>query len=54
MILNDEQKVFIKTLLEDELTRLLIKRSKSQSVKKFDEVCGERMKYIQDLLGEFK
>lgn len=52
--LNDEQIIFIRTLLEDELTRLNIKRSKSISVREFDKVCGDRMKYIQGFIKYLK
>lgn len=50
--LDKEQCEFIKTLLEDELSRLLIKRSNSSSVKEFDNICGERMEYIRTLIKE--
>lgn len=52
--LNDEQIIFIRTLLTDELTRLNIKRSKSVSVREFDKVCGDRMKYIQGFIKYLK
>lgn len=52
--LNDEQIIFIRTLLQDELTRLNIKRSNSVSVREFDKVCGDRMKYIQGFIKYLK
>ena len=52
--LNEEQVLFIKNLLEDELMRMYLRKSKVKDVKRFNAVCGKRIEYIQDLLEELK
>lgn len=48
--MNREQVDFMIALLEDELGRLNIKRSKSVNIKKFNENFGDRIKYMKDLI----
>lgn len=50
--MNKEQIEFIKTLLDDELMRLLIKRSKSKSIKEFDEIFNDRINYIRNIISD--
>lgn len=52
MKLNDEQRFFIKDLLQNELVNLKLKRSKAESVAIFDEIYGKRIAFIRELIKQ--
>lgn len=47
---NEQQAVFIKELVEEELTKLKFRRSRSISVRGFDEIHKERIEFLRDVL----
>lgn len=54
---NKEETEFIKTLLEDELVRIITKKCKIydfNKLKEYNEFIKEREDYIRELLSKYK